>query len=395
MKHIFLTLPSGSRAGLTSASVGLIRSLDRNGINAGFYKPFNQSDDIGANDRSSFYLKEVSTLDPPPTMALETLQQKLETQTIDQILAEVVEVVDKLLIKHDTVVIEGLIATIDLPIAEKLNIGLASSLNAEVIIVKRPSSNKISDIKTSLDRAIRNMPADLKINRPAVILNQVPQDPDQMINLNNFSSTLDAFRDECNSQSYDLIGLVPDTPELQQIRMSDLAKEIDAEIIQAGNLEDRRVSSICLCARHVENVIHRFKKGTLLVAPADRSDIIIAAALAAQKGIELAGIILTCDLSPKDKIIEFCDPGFDQTAGLPILKVSTDSYLTAHKLANLDTQIAIDDHTRIDQVMTTVARFIDSDWLRKRISSNIQKRLSPVAFKHYLAGKSPHDQGCP
>ncbi len=388
MKHILLTIPSGSNAGLTSASIGLVRALDRNGVNAGFYKPFDQAYNQDSADRSSAYLKEVTMLDPPVSMALKTLEERLHKENMDQILADVVETVEQLLEKHDALVIEGLIPTLELAVAEKINVGLANSLNAEVIVVKRPKSNCPKETKIALDRSIANLPDGLKQNRPGIILNKVSQPVDAEINLLTFPDVLELFRKEFATKAYDLIGVIPETPELQYPRVSDVARELKAEIVHDGNFEKKRISSICFCARHVDNIIHRLTNGTLLVSPADRSDVLIAAALAVSKGVELAGIVLTSPAQPREDIIDFCSIAPNTSSGLPILKINADTYEAANLFANLDTEIAIDDHQRIDLVMTTIARFIDAKWLRDRISSDIKKRLSPVAFKHYLAGKA-------
>ncbi|MDB9741708.1 phosphate acetyltransferase [Akkermansiaceae bacterium] len=386
MKHVFLTIPSGSNAGLTTASIGLIRSLDRNGINAGFYKPFFQTHSADKEDRSTAYLKQVTTLNPPPSMPLETLEERLHDGKFDQLLSEIVETVEKLFEEHDAVVIEGLIPSIDLSIADKMNIGLASSLNAEVIIVTRPKSDDKQQTKIALDRFVAQMSAGLKRTRPAVILNKIPQSADAPNNDAAFNNVLTEYRKEFNTSNFDLIGVIPEIPELGEIRVSDLAKELNATIINEGNINDRRISNVCLCARYVENIMHRLKKGTLLVTPADRSDIVLAASLASQKGIELAGIVLTCNLEPNQDVLDFCD--FDGLAGLPILKVNTDSYQTANRVSHLNPEIAIDDHARIDLVMNSVARHLDSKWLRDRLSSDVRKRLSPIAFKHYLSKKA-------
>ena len=388
MKHIFLTIPSGSNAGLTSASIGLIRALDRNGVNAGFYKPFDQTYAKDSSDRSSAYLKEVTLLDPPDSMALKTLEERLHKENIDVVLSDVVGTVEGLLAKHDALIIEGLIPTVELPIAEKINIGLASSLNAEVVVVRRPHSNNPIETKIALDRFIANLPEGLKQNRPAIILNKIPQNDEPDINLLTFPDVLAAYRKEFGNTAYDLIGVIPETPELQHPRVSDVARELNAEIVHNGNFEQKRIGSICFCARHVDNIIHRLTNGTLLVSPADRSDVLIAAALAVSKGVELAGIVLTSNTQPREDIIDFCSVTQSSSAGLPILKIHADTYEAANLFANLDTEIAIDDHQRIDLVMTTIARFLDSEWLRERISSKIKKRLSPVAFKHYLARKA-------
>ena len=385
MKHIFLTIPAGAEPGLTSVSLGLLHSLDRNGINAGFYKPFSQSHDPIEVDRSRLYLEAVTDLCPPPSMSKDIFEAKVQEGQIDDLLSEVLENVDQLLTKHDVVVVEGLLPTADLSVADELNIGIARSLNAEVVIVKQQQNESLEEVKKSLDQFVSNLPAAYKTTQPAVILNRVAEYQGKKIDLGNFQEALSTYRTAFGNSGYDTLGLIPETPELGHMRMTDLVKVLDAKVIHDGNMDERRVSSIRICARQVENMLDSLVPGALIVTPADRSDIIVACALAAQKGVRLAGIILTGDVAPSPQVINYCNEAFELASGLPVLEVQDSSFEIATRLYNLNTEVPVEDHERIRLVMTTSARFIDSQWLRDRLEVDFMKRLSPVAFKHQLS----------
>jgi phosphate acetyltransferase len=62
---------------------------------------------------------------------------------------------------------------------------------------------------------------------------------------------------------------------------------------------------------------------------------------AALSRVPLAGLILTGDTEIDQRVIEFCRPAFD--TGLPLFRVTTNSYETATKLYQLSPEAPVDD----------------------------------------------------
>ena len=75
--------------------------------------------------------------------------------------------------------------------------------------------------------------------------------------------------------------------------------------MHAGEMESRRVKTTHLLARTVPNLLHTFVPGAILLTPADRSDVILAVGMAALSHIPIAGLILTGDTEPDERIIRF------------------------------------------------------------------------------------------
>ena len=381
MKYIFLIISTGNGMGLSSVSSGLVHCLDRNGFNVGFYKPFCQSKAEETKDRSIDYIRSVMHLAVPVAYSRDVYKKELLNGNLEGLLNTVIENTETLLEKYDMVVIEGLIPDSDLPQANELNNGIISSLGAELILVTTTEAVTVPKIKGDLEGLINSLPVAYKRAKPNIILNHVKEIDGDTVTLENYKEKLALF----NSDAYNVASLVPEAPELREMRVTDLLKGLNANLLNTADTNVRRVRSIRICARQVENMLTSFDHGALIVTPGDRSDIIVASALAAQKGIELAGIVLTGEVEVKDEVMEFCRQPFMQGTGLPILAVEGSSIEIANQIYNLDPKVPIDDHQRIKLVNLTIARFIDVEWLRTRIPSQIKRRLSPVAFKHNLS----------
>ncbi len=384
MKHIFLTTPLGSEPGLSSISFGLFRKLERLGVSVVFYKPFAQSHAQGSEDPCLQHIQAATNLTPPASMPIQHLISTLALGREDELMAEVVTTVDLMMEKYDAVIVEGLITTSELHRAEALNALMARTLNAEVVIAANPPVTEVAEINRWLNQEIGSLPTDLKGIRPAVILNRYECNYNEEEGLDGYHY-LHALREQMQMSSYDLLGVVPNIPHLGAMRVIDLIDNMSADIIQRGDIENRRVHSVRLFARQPENVLELFDTGSLVILPSDRSDLILTTAMAASKGIRLAGLILTSHLDIKQSVLDFCQEAFSQFGGLPILKVNMTSFEIATRFNSLNTEVPVGDTERINAVMDAVARSIDSEWLRQRCSQSIEKKLSPIAFKHRLA----------
>ncbi len=385
-RHTFLTIPAGQNVGLTSVSIGLVRNFDRHGAPVGFFKALGQPRAGEDFDRSSAYLKVARTVDPPPAIPVADLRAAVASGTLDDLMEEVVNRFGKLPPEQETVVVEGVVPTSDLPQAQEINAALARALNAEVIVVTRPLFYQIDLLMAQLEGIFNGLPPAILQVQPGVVLNHV--DLTQLaaemgVTTLKPRELLAVLRERTGSR-FAVIGLVPASPELLATRVVDVVPQLGGEVIYPGDMESRRVRAITLCARTVPNMLHVMKSGTLVVTPSDRADIIVACALAATRSIHLAGLVLTGETEPDPRTLDFCRDAFALDGGLPVFRVRTSSFETAKALYNLNPELPVADVDRIEQVMDTVARCLDSDWLRQRCSMATEKRLSPPAFRHRI-----------
>lgn len=189
-----------------------------------------------------------------------------------------------------------------------------------------------------------------------------------------------------NDSSFKLIGSIPWRYDLLAPRTSDIATQLDAIYINKGDIENRRVSFISVCARTIPNMVDQLSPGTLIVTPGDREDIIVATSMAALNGVPLAGLVLTGNLQPDPRTLKLCTRALD--AGLPVLSTRADTFEAANRLSDMNGEVPVDDLDRIERVMESVANALDIDWLRTRLNLVREPRLSPPAFRHQLSERA-------
>ncbi len=180
--------------------------------------------------------------------------------------------------------------------------------------------------------------------------------------------------------------MIPANEQLAQCRTRDIARHLGADIITAGEIDRRRVKKIHLIARTVPNIMHTLRPGNILVTPADRDDVLLAASMAAVKGVPLAGLVLTGDTPLDGAVFTLCSPGL--SSGLPVLRVKTNSYETARELDAMSPQVPSDDLERIRWTMDFVAEHVDSAWIEAHCRREAEPRMSPAAFCHGITERA-------
>ncbi len=377
--HTFFLAPTGFGVGLTSISLGLVRALEQNGLKVGFYKPIAQPHPGDAGpERSTELIARTHGLTPPAPQPLPKVEHMLGEGHLDELLEEIVSGFQQAAAGADVVVVEGMVPTRHASYAARLNFHLAKCLDAEVILVSAPEQETLRELsdRIEIQAQLFGGPKDPKML--GVILNKV-READLGERLQSHSSL---FR----NQHFRLLGCIPWQEELNAPRVRDVADLLGAQIISAGEMEQRRVQKIVLCARAVPNTVQLLKPGVLVVTPGDRDDIILAASLASMNGIPLAGLLLCSDFPPDPRILELCQGALN--AGLPVLSVQTGSYDTATNLNRMNKEIPVDDRERAEKVTDFVAEHLDHDALRTRCGTLRELRLSPPAFRFQLVQRA-------
>ena len=375
----FFIAPTDFGVGLTSISLGLVRALERGGLKVGFFKPIAQPHpgDTGP-ERSTELMARTHGLKPPTPLSLGQVERMLGDGQLDELLEEIIRLYQQACVGKDVVVVEGMVPTRHASYAARVNLHLAKSLDAEVILVSAPENEVLSELsgRVELQAQLFGGPRDPKVL--GVILNKVRTEE----SMSEFASRLREHSPLLRGNDFRLLGCIPYQPELNAPRTRDVADLLGAQVVNAGDYEQRRMNTIIICARTVANTVPLLKPGTLVVTPGDRDDIILAVSLAAINGVPLAGLLLTSDSKPDPRILELCRGALQ--AGLPILSVSTGSYDTANRLNSLNREIPVDDRERAEFITDFVAGQLDAAWLHQRCGTPRELRLSPAVFRYQL-----------
>lgn len=388
MPHTFYLVPSGGGVGLTSLALGLVRALDNRGIRVAFFKPIGQpvGHDPGP-ERSTYFIRRLSALRPTTPVPLEEAGRMILARRIDELLERVVRDFHASCGEADVVVVEGLVDARDTPGASELNLRLVQTLSAEVIMAGALGAASVEEFEARLELAanpyggidgervigcmVNRVPA--QPATPSAATGQPPGPP---------STSL------LSRPAFNVIAAIPENPELAACRTIDIARHLGAEILHEGEIATRRVKKLTLLASTVPNFLYALVPGSVLVTPGDRSDVVLAVAMAATNKVPISGLLLTGKMDLPPGLLELCRPALE--TGLPILRVASASWETATRLSEMSAEVPADDLERVERAMDFVAQYIDVEWLARRAQVPLETRLSPAAFCFRLTELARH-----
>ena len=387
MINIFIA-PTGLHSGLSSISIALLHALDTQGIKASFFKPVAPYKE-GEIERSTQMVKQNYPLNPPQPMPLKQAQQLISTGQLDRLLEDLVGLHHIATSGTEVTIVEGLVPDRSEPYTAKINAEIAKALNADVILITSANNRSNSEIQSDINLNAAIFGGFKAGNIIGAIINKygTPEKSHFMLS-NNEDSDVQRFEklkkielDNCR-----VLGTIPWQRNLISPRTLDIARQLQAETFNEGDLATRRVNTITLCARTLPNMLNRLTAGTLIVTPGDRVDIILACALAETNGTPLAGLVLTGGLFPEEDVMRLCQKAIAK--GLPILTTDSDTFACASQLDRIDTAVPEDDLQRIDLIRAHIAEHIDIQALLSAINAPHAVRLSPAAFRFQLVERS-------
>lgn len=365
----FLVTPARQGVGLTSVSLGIVRALQRLGVAVGFAKPVAQETD----DSSTFFAREIFQVPVPDAISLEEASERIAANQGSELLEQVMALCMKAGADATVLVVEGLHSDSSHSFTSQLNLDIARSLNAEVIVVADASvPTAIADLRLGARQA-----ANSGCKVAGAIFNKAPEDFD-----------VEAAKRQLGNTA--IWGVVHENALLRAPRTLDVARHINAETIVEGEIATRRVTDTIITARSAANFIPRLRPGTLVIATGDRDDIMMTVALAASRGIPLAGLLLTHNSSISPQVMDLAGPALN--TGLPILRTGGDSYATARLVSHIPDAVPRDDLGRMNAALDTVAEHLDTQTMTASFRIPESIKLSPPAFRYQLIQKARAEQ---
>ncbi|PMH46834.1 phosphate acetyltransferase [Vibrio sp. 10N.286.49.B3] len=395
MSRTIMLIPISAGVGLTSVSMGVLRAMERKGVSVSFFKPIAQPRSGGDQpDLTSTIMaatSDVRIAEPTPMSEAEAL---IGSEKMDVLLEQVVARYNQINTEAEVTLIEGLVPTRKHPFANQVNAEIAKTLGAEIVFVATPGTHNATQLKERIEIACSNFGGTKNKNISGVIINKLNAPVDEAGRTRPDLSEIFDGSDGAtqanievmqifNSSPIRVLGCVPWSIDLIATRAIDMAKHLNAEVINEGDINSRRIKSITFCARSLPHMIEHFKPGSLLVTSADRPDVIVAAALAAKNGVEIGAILLTGGYDIPESVMDLCKPAFE--SGLPIFKANGNTWQTSLNLQSFSLEVPADDKERIEYINDHVAGHIDGPWIDS-LSEGTQgiRRLSPPAFRYQL-----------
>jgi phosphate acetyltransferase len=364
----YFVAASQPNIGLTSVSLGLVRALQRRGLKVAFVKPVTKH--TPDTEPSVLFARGICHIENcPDPLLMSLVAQQVTSGKTDELLEEVVSLSMSATVGADVLVVEGIHADPSRYFIPRLSSDIARSLQAEVVVVA--SGGDTEGIHHAQERIAYSRSNGHRV--AGVIFNHAHKD-------------FDAAAAASQLEGAPIWGVVHENASLSAPRTIDVARHLGAQVIIEGDIATRRVLETVLAGRSASEVIPRLKPGALVISTGDRDDIMLATALAASNGIELAGLLLTHNSFISSRIERFGSRGFH--GGLPVLRTDGDSYETASRISRLPFAVPQDDKTRMNAVVDSVAEQLDPDAICGELGLAPSMRTPPPAFRYQLIQKA-------
>ncbi|WP_373767993.1 phosphate acetyltransferase [Glaesserella sp.] len=395
MSRTIILIPISTGVGLTSVSLGLVHSLEQKGAKVGFLKPISQPiSGEDTLDRSTTIIRTSQSTEVGEPFMLSAAEALISQNQTDVLLEKVVERHQQLAQNCEIIVIEGLIPTRKNSYANGINYEIAQTLDAEIILVAAPSADKPTQLKERIETAASQFGGRHNKNLLGVVINKFNAPVDESGRTRpDLTEIFDSFQHSSNNIAemenlfktgpIKLLACIPWKSDLIATRAIDLVKHLHAAIINEGEVHKRRIRSVTFCARSLPNMVDHFKAGSLLVASADRPDVVVAAALAAMNGVEIGALLLTGGYKIDTQIAKLCQQAFE--TGLPIFRVEGNTWQTALSLQSFSLEVPVDDKERIEAIRSYVSEQFAEGFIEGISKGAVRaRRLSPAAFRYQL-----------
>ncbi|WP_112150793.1 phosphate acetyltransferase, partial [Lonsdalea populi] len=376
-------------------SLGVIRSMEQKGVRLSLFKPIAQPrSEEQALDQTTAIIRANSAINAAEPLQMSHVESLLSSNQQDVLLEEIIARYHENTQDADVVLVEGLVPTRKHQFANALNYEIAKTLNAEIVFVTALGNDSADQLKERIELARSSFGGSKNQNITGVIINKLNAPVDEQGRTRPDLSEI--FDDSTKASVADIdpkqlfansplpiLGCIPWSFDLIATRAVDMAKHLNARVINAGDIETRRIKSVTFCARSIPNMLEHFRPGSLLVTSADRPDVLVAASLAAMNGVEIGALLLTGGYEMDPSISALCERAFQ--TGLPVFMVETNTWQTSLTLQSFSLEVPADDHQRVEKVQEYIARFINTEWIESlSAASEGSRRLSPPAFRYQL-----------
>lgn len=156
----------------------------------------------------------------------------------------------------------------------------------------------------------------------------------------------------------EVFGVIPYVNMLTEPTIRQIIEETGARLICGKSSPDRAVKKILIGAMEPHNAINYIEKGSLLITPGDREDLILTAisihACSKRDCPIVSGIVLTGGLLPHPKIMAILSD-----AGIPVLSINKDTYSSASMIHDITIKIRPGDRQKTRVVKGLIERYVD------------------------------------
>ncbi len=257
------------------------------------------------------------------------------------------------------------------------NVEVARNIGSPLVPVLNGHGKDQSTLVNAV-RALTESLEEKKCDLLAIIVNRVePAEKDAL---------LDCVRQLPSARP---VYVLPEEPLLEKPTVREIASALNAKQI-SGDADwlDGAVNSIKIGAMELPNFLDHLEEGSLVITPADRSDIILGA-LAADRSTtypRVAGIVITGSADPAPQVRKLIEGLI--ASPVPVLGVETDTFTTAMRVSAVRPSLNSQSERKIAAILGIVESAIDVPGLLEQVAVTGSERITPLMFQYEIVRRA-------
>jgi BioD-like phosphotransacetylase family protein len=349
--------------GKTITCLGLISALKRRLNKVGYIKPVGQryvEIDGAKIDEDALLVKTVYELEgklgdmSPIAIPRHFTEDYIDSPNRDYLMSKVTAAFERVEAGKDIVVVEGTGHAGVGSVFDMSNGDVSALLGCKVVIISSGGIGRPID-EIMLNKAMFD-------SAGVTILGAIVNKVDEA----KFDKVKSYVQRGLERKGIDLLGVMPYRPLLSSPTVEQLLDDIEGKLVSGHRGLHNTVEKMVIGAMPPHQALDYFTRGTLLITPGTREDLILTAMSSCLLGSShnpcVAGMILTGGTPPQPNIMELVE----KTA-IPIILVEEDTYTVASRIAKLIVKIRPGDFEKIGAAEAMVDEFVDVDRLIEKL----------------------------
>ncbi|WP_168703919.1 phosphate acetyltransferase [Gordonia paraffinivorans] len=365
---IYLASAEGE-TGKSVVALGLLALLAATGGRVGVFRPITKAGPAG-RDPMLDLLIDYDSVDAPYEDCLGVTYEQVHSDP-EGAVGDIVNRYHALDAQCDRVVIVGSdFSDVGTPSELGYNARIAANLSAPMVLVLKAfgrTPGEVAELAEGLVAEVRSAHA----TPIALVANRC--DPER----------LDEVREALGRTGIPALCL-PEEPVLFAPTMAELKEALGATMYSGDeDLLDHEAMRVMVGGMTVEHILERLTDGTVVITPADRSDVLLALVNAntAEGFPRLSGIILNGGLKPHP-MIEALVTGLKPT--LPILSCPQGTYDTARTAAHTRGRLNAGSARKIEAALALIETHADPEQVMRNLNVASPTVVTPQMFEYRL-----------
>ncbi|WFE57819.1 phosphate acetyltransferase [Micromonospora sp. WMMD712] len=180
---------------------------------------------------------------------------------------------------------------------------------------------------------------------------------------------------------------IPEVPAVSAPTVAEVAAALGATLLAGDDAAlGRDVLDYVVGAAHVPTLLDHLTEGALVITPADRADLLVAASAAHVAGqVSVAGLVLTLGERPDPRAMRLVEA---LNTGLAVLSVRSDSYDTVAASSRIEGRPSMAHPRKVEAALGAFEDCVDTVDLARRLRVSRSARVTPLMFEYDLIDRA-------